>query len=197
MENCKVKIFFGMSGALKLTTINSMYSDWFKVYSDTKPFYEIDEKYLNWSSRFNDGALLAHRLLTLDLDGFLPTDKNIAIERGISDNIFCIPNRGIPGLEDYSKIKVDELVELELSIINKRTNGSIIEKELLVMEDDLFVSKNVLNDKYRKSIYPDLYTYRRKQDEYVEFTQNCNSIDKVTVITNAMDYINKLKAYGR
>jgi hypothetical protein len=52
-------------------------------------------------------------------------------------------------------------------------------------------------DKYRKSIYPDLYTYRRKQDEYVEFTQNCNSIDKVTVITNAMDYINKLKAYGR
>lgn len=50
MENCKVKIFFGMSGALKLTTINSMYGDWFKVYSDTKPFYEIDEKYLNWSS---------------------------------------------------------------------------------------------------------------------------------------------------
>ena len=196
MKNNTTKIIFGMSGALKLTTINHRYNSWFKVYSDTKPFYKIDEVYLNWSSRFNDGALLAHNILKLDLEGYLPTDQDIVIERGISDNIFCIPNRKMPGLESYDNIKIDELIELEINIITKRTEGSTISKELLVMEDYKFIMDKVLNDKYRRAIYPDLSTYMRKQEEYVDFTTNYNSIDKVTVISDAWDYIDKLKDYG-
>lgn len=202
MNNNSTIIIYGMSGSLKMTTINSpMYNNYFKVYSDTKPFYNIDEKYLNWSSCPNDGHLMIHRLLTLDLEGYLPNDRDIIIERGVTDNIFCIPNRKLKGLESYSNIKVDDLVKLESDIILKRTDNSEILKLLLIMEDDEFIENEVLNEKkdgrHRKSIYPNLSIYKEKQNEYIDFTTNYNSIDKTIVITDAWDYINKLNNYGK
>lgn len=184
-----------MSGSLKMTTINSLYRNNFKVYSDTKPFFGYDEEYFNWSGSPNDSHLAIHRLLTLDLEGYLPNNRDIVIERGITDNIFCIPNRGIRGLESYDDIKIKELVDKEEDIILGRSEVSRIEKILLVMEDKEFIESEVLKDKYRKSIYPDIDTYLSKQKEYIEFTETWNNISKKIIIKNALNYIDTLNEY--
>lgn len=191
----KCTIIYGMSGSLKLTTINSLYKTNFKVYSDTKPFFEYDEKYFNWSGRPNDSHLAIHRLLTLNLDGYLPKDEDIVIERGITDNLFCIPNRGISGLESYDDIKIDELVNLETNILLNRAGANNIDKILLVMEDKDFIESRVLNNKYRKAIYPDLDIYMKKQKEYIEFTEKWNKISKKIIVRDALNYIKMLNEY--
>lgn len=194
MNSNKCTILYGMSGSLKLTTINFLYKEEFKVYSDTKPFFNYDKLYFNWSGVPNDSHLAIHRLLTLDLEGYLPNDRNIVIERGVSDNIFCVPNRKLPGLDTYDKIKIKELVDKESEIISRKS-GARIEKILLIMEDKKFIENEVLKEDSRRSIYPDLNIYLSKQDEYIEFTNKWNSISKTIIIRNAFDYINKLKDY--
>lgn len=194
MDN-KCTIIYGMSGSLKLTTINSLYKNNFKVYSDTKPFFSYDEKYFNWSGRPNDSHLAIHRLLTLDLEGYLPKDQDIVIERGVTDNLFCIPNRKIQGLESYEDIKIKELVDLEENILLNRTGLSNIDKILLVMEDKNFIESRVLNNKYRKAIYPNLDIYIEKQNEYIEFTEKWNKVSKKIIIRDALNYIKLLNDY--
>lgn len=188
----KCTIYYGMSGTLKLTTIESLHSDSFKVFSDTKPFFKMDEDYFNWSSRPNDAHLAIHRLLTLDLPGYLPSDKDIVIERGVTDNVFCIPNRKIPGMSKYEDIDILGLVNKEESIIKSRTNNCRIIKKLLVMKDEDFISKRVLNNRYRRSIYPSITDYLASQDKYIEFTKRYNSISEVIIINNAKDYITNI-----
>lgn len=187
MNECT--IFYSMSGGLKLSTIRTLYKECFVVLSDTKPFFKLDELYFNWSSRPNDAHLAIHRLLTLDLEGYLPNNRDIAIERGVTDNAFCIPNRKINGMLSYSDIDINGLVKLESDIIFKRANCSKITKRLLVMKDHNFILSKVLNNIYRRAIYPDVDSYIKKQDEYIEFTCKYNDIDNITEITNARDYI--------
>lgn len=185
----KCTILYGMSGTLKESTIMSyIYSESFKIYSDTKPFFELDENYFNWSSRVNDCHLAIHRLLTLRLPGFLPFDKDIVIERGVTDNLFCVPNRKISGLESYDDMKINELVKLEENFINRNGNTKI-NKILLIMKDSDFIASKVIDQRHRKAIYPDLSTYLSKQDEYVEFTKKWNIIDEEVVIDDARYYI--------
>lgn len=195
MSDNKCTILYGMSGSLKLTTMNFLYKDEFKVYSDTKPFFNYDKLYFNWSGIPNDSHLAIHRLLTLDLEGYLPKDKNIVIERGVSDNIFCVPNRKLSGLDTYDKIKIKELIDKESEIISRRSSSKI-EKILMIMEDKKFIEDEVLKEDSRRSIYPNLDIYLSKQEEYVEFTNKWNTISKTVIIKNAFDYINKLKDYG-
>ena len=186
----KCTIIYGMSGSLKLTTINSKkYENSFKILSDTKPFFSIDKNYFNWSSSPNDAHLCIHRLLTLELQGYLPDNKDVIIERGITDNIFCIPNRKLRGLEDYSKINIKGLVDRELNDLSKYK----LKKILLVMNDSNFITNEVLKDKYRKSLYNDVSIYMKKQQDYIDFTCKYNLIDEIIRIDNAFDYINKLK----
>lgn len=187
MNECT--IFYSMSGGLKLSTIRTLYKECFVVLSDTKLFFKLDEEYFNWSSRPNDAHLAIHRLLTLDLEGYLPCNKDIAIERGVTDNVFCIPNRGINGMLSYSDININGLVKLESDIIFKRSNCSKINKRLLVMKDHNFILSKVLNNIYRRAIYPGIDSYIKKQEEYVEFTCKYNNIDDITEITDARDYI--------
>lgn len=186
----KCTIYYGMSGSLKLSTMNSLHKYDFKVYSDTKPFYDLDRDYFNWSSRPNDAHLAIHRLLMLNSEGYLPHNGvEIAIERGISDNLFCIPNRSIPGMELYENVKIDKLVNLEIEYIKSRTKGYKIKKKLLIMEDKDFIINKVLIEDHRKSIYPNLDIYLTKQNEYVEFTKKWNKIDETIIINDARTYI--------
>lgn len=183
-------ILYGMSGALKEATLKSyIYSDDYKVYSDTKIIFDLDEKYFNWSSRVNDCHLAMHRLLTLK---HLPNDRSIVIERGITDNLFCVPNRCIQGLESYDNMDIESLVNLETKFIEEGRNIAIIRK-LLIMKDEDFISNVVLDEnkqgRHRKAIYPDLETYMSKQNEYIDFTKKWNKIDEIVVINNARNYI--------
>lgn len=185
MNRCT--IIYGLSGSLKMATLNSyLYEGDFKLYSDTKSFFDIDEKYFNWSSRPNDCHLAIHRLLSLKL---IPRDvRNVAIERGVTDNLFCVPNRKLSGLEFYDNIDIKGLVDMESNLLSDFE----VNRLLLVMKDEDFIKNTVLNGpdgRHRKAIYPDLETYISKQDEYVKFTKKWNKIDNTVVISNARGYI--------
>lgn len=196
-------ILFGMSGSGKGQLLKSTYKDNFKVWSATKRFYDMDEIYFGWNSHPNDAHLAIFRLMTLDLPGFLPDCSlrgggDVVIERGVTDHIFCVPNRQIPGLESYDSMKIKEMVELESEIIKKRTKCDDIVKILLVMEDKKHIESKVLNgpdSKHRKAIYPDVDTYLEKQKEYVDFTLKYNpdiAVGDAWVIKNARSFIESL-----
>lgn len=195
------EIILGMSGSLKATTMKSkLYDGYHKVWSDTKNFFKYDEEYFSWRSAPNDAHLAIHRLLVLDLPGYLPhfSQKNTVIERSISDNIFCVPNRKLSGLESYDNMDIRGLIDLEKEIISRRTGSSDIRKKILFMKDADFIENNVLSGPeghYRRAIYPDVRTYIEKQREYIEFTLECHKDIKnsdIIRIYNAREYINNL-----
>lgn len=186
MENV---IIYGMSGALKAATIMSRYSSYFKVLSETKPYFDIDKKYFNWSARSNNAHICSCRLILLSR--YLPTDKSIVCERGVTDFVFSIPDFKISGMESYDLIDINGLSELESSLLCN-SNNSPMRKVILVMKDENFITNTVLGGKdgyYRRRLYPDLDTYLRKQDEYIDFTCKYNLINEVIPIFNARDYI--------
>lgn len=188
------KIIYGLSGSLKMTTIKSKYigDDYFIVYSDTKKFFDYDKNFFNWSAGTNNAHICTERLIILDQ--YLPPSKTIVCERGISDFIFSIPEFKIKGLESYDSIEFNKLLNLETKFLGGETN---IYRELLVMNDDDFIINEVLNENkdgyYRKRLYQNLSIYKKKQDEYIKFTTDNNKMNKITIIDNAFDYINKLK----
>lgn len=186
MENV---IIYGMSGTLKATTIKSRYSSYFKVLSETKPYFNIDKRYFNWSARSNNAHICSCRIMILS--NYLPTNRDIVCERGVTDFIFGLPDSNISGMDSYDLIDINGLSELESNLLCN-SNNSPIRKVLLVMKDEDFIINEVLSGKdsyYRKRLYPDLDTYIKKQDEYIDFTCKYNLINEVVPILNARDYI--------
>lgn len=186
MENV---IIYGMSGTLKATTIKSRYSSYFKVLSETKPYFNIDKRYFNWSARSNNAHICSCRLMILS--NYLPTNRDIVCERGVTDFIFGLPDSNISGMDSYDLIDINGLSELESNLLCN-SNNSPIRKVLLVMKDEDFIINEVLSGKdsyYRKRLYPDLDTYFKKQNEYIDFTCKYNLINEVVPILNARDYI--------
>lgn len=186
MENV---IIYGMSGTLKATTIKSKYSSYFKVLSETKPYFNIDKRYFNWSARSNNAHICSCRIMILS--NYLPTNKDIVCERGVTDFIFGLPDSNISGMDSYDLIDINGLSELESNLLCN-SNNSPIRKVLLVMKDEDFIINEVLSGEdsyYRKRLYPDLDTYFKKQNEYIDFTCKYNLINEVVPILNARDYI--------
>lgn len=186
MENV---IIYGMSGTLKATTIKSKYSSYFKVLSETKPYFNIDKRYFNWSARSNNAHICSCRIMILS--NYLPTNRDIVCERGVTDFIFGLPDSNISGMDSYDLIDINGLSELESNLLCN-SNNSPIRKVLLVMKDEDFIINEVLSGEdsyYRKRLYPDLDTYFKKQNEYIDFTCKYNLINEVVPILNARDYI--------
>lgn len=186
MENV---IIYGMSGALKAATIRSKYSSYFKVLSETKSYFDIDKRYFNWSARSNNAHICSCRIMILS--SYLPTDRSIVCERGVTDFVFSLPDFKISGMDSYDLIDINGLSELEASLLYN-SNNSPIRKVMLVMRDEDFIASKVLNGDesyYRKRLYPDLSTYLKKQDEYIDFTCKYNLINEVIPIYNAREYI--------
>lgn len=186
MENV---IIYGMSGTLKATTIKSRYSSYFKVLSETKPYFNIDKRYFNWSARSNNAHICSCRIMILS--NYLPTNRDIVCERGVTDFIFGLPDSNISGMDSYDLIDINGLSELESNLLCN-SNNSPIRKVLLVMKDEDFIINEVLSGEdsyYRKRLYPDLDTYFKKQNEYIDFTCKYNLINEVVPILNARDYI--------
>lgn len=186
MENV---IIYGMSGALKAATIKSKYSSYFKVLSETKPYFDIDKRYFNWSARSNNAHICSCRLMILF--SYLPTYRSIVCERGVTDFVFSLPDFKISGMDSYDLIDINGLSELESNLLCN-SNNSPIRRIMLVMKDEDFITNRVLNGDgsyYRKRLYPDLDTYLKKQNEYIDFTCKYNLINEVVPILNARDYI--------
>jgi len=190
----KSRIIFGMSGTLKGTTIKKMYSDspdHFILWSDTKLFFEADRNLFSWQARLLGPSIATSRLIYLQR--YIPREKLIVCERGVTDFLFPLPTYKLSGLESYDKMDIPEITRRENEYI--RSNGYDIVRTLLVMKDRNFIMNNVLkgsDSTHRVSLYPEVDSYLSSQDEYVEFTCKYNKIDEIIEITDAWDYISKL-----
>jgi hypothetical protein len=185
--------FYGMSGTLKATTIGSpRYEEALKIWSDIKPYWNYRKTLFPEELPGTDGDFIIQRLIKLNnyreliTEGELSGSKDICIERGVSDMIKCMIDNGTFKGEDKDIYKI---IEEEGNIF---PIWWTIRRILLVMLDEDFIENRVLNEINRLRYYPDLETYLKRQEEYVEFTKRYNHIDEVIEIRNAYDYIESL-----
>ena len=185
--------FYGMSGTLKATTIGSpRYEEALKIWSDIKPYWNYRKTLFPEELPGTDGDFIIQRLIKLNnyrelvMEGELSGSKDICIERGVSDMIKCMIDNGTFKGEDKDIYKI---IKEEESIFPIWWTTRRI---LLVMLDEDFIENRVLNEINRLRYYPDLETYLKRQEEYVEFTKRYNHIDEVIEIRNAYDYIESL-----
>jgi hypothetical protein len=185
--------FYGMSGTLKATTIGSpRYEEALKIWSDIKPYWNYRKTLFPEELPGTDGDFIIQRLIKLNnyrelvMEGELSGSKDICIERGVSDMIKCMIDNGTFKGEDKDIYKI---IEEEGNIFPIWWTTRRI---LLVMLDEDFIENRVLNEINRLRYYPNLETYLKRQEEYVEFTKRYNHIDEVIEIRNAYDYIESL-----
>lgn len=185
--------FYGMSGTLKATTIGSpRYEEALKIWSDIKPYWNYRKTLFPEELPGTDGDFIIQRLIKLNnyrelvMEGELSGGKDICIERGVSDMIKCMIDNGTFKGEDKDIYKIIEEEENIFPI------WWTTRRILLVMLDKDFIENRVLNEINRLRYYPDLETYLKRQEEYVEFTKRYNHIDEVIEIRNAYDYIESL-----
>jgi hypothetical protein len=157
---------------------------------------EEGQKILSWNKTFQGYSKELLKAVPGDLDlGLLrltqlkeyPWDKsqNYQIERGITDFLeFWTHSRcgrwDPEFIEPWIKAESDILPEIS-------------KKVLLVMEDPAFIQEKVLVDPWRAEHLGTLETYQSRQEDYVQFTEHWNKIDQKIIITDANDYLLKLK----
>ena len=186
----RVKIFYGMSGALKSSTIDSLDEEWNYSMPIMRSSIKVWKKYQTELSVFREQTIpndLNFGILHLiKLEEFLRDNvyyEKAIIERGITDHLFYHISKGNDILEEQIKEVVNEELKLfDMDCIE-------VEKILLVQEDRDFVRDVVLSNKYRSSCFSDVDDYMKQQDLYVKFTQEHNDIFEVIKIKNAKDYI--------
>ena len=183
-----IKIYYGMSGALKNQTILTESPPDYKIMkSAIKPWKSLESGPLHNLIVPGDLNFAALHLIRLQ-DWIDFCGNSLIIERGITDFLFFHfrSQQYHPGktLEmDISLIK--NLVEEE----NRILNGEC-EKILLIQRDPNFVVEKVFEDPYRKATFSgDLNLYLRMQEEYIQFTKAWNNITREVVIENAKEYI--------
>lgn len=194
-----IRIYYGMSGALKGATIKSQITNKEGPYfgcgvmeSAIKPWKSYQFGIFNGLTEYND---LTYTILHLvRLRDFVHThleDDSVIVERGVTDSLFYYYyNKEFPsgrGREENKDFIMNVIGAENTSLL---PDFSRIEKILLIQKDKDFVKNEVLSDPYRKKTFnndPELYF--DLQNTYVEFTQKYNKIDEVIEIKNAKEYI--------
>ena len=173
----KVKIYYGISGSLKGTTIKEKEKCSQIMWSKIKPWKNYRSELFPWISEETN---INYALLHLTRLEDYPIG-NLVVERGVSDMLF-FENLRTPGLITSSTI--ESAVQKELSLI-----GGESEKILVIMEDHEFITTKTLSEPTRREWFGTLDCYLDNQRRYVEFTKTYNKIDQEVVIKNARDYI--------
>jgi hypothetical protein len=185
----KIKIYYGLSGTLKSTSIGK--------YLETDP-----EAYVVWSSikvwKYNRNLLfpwlfeetnLNYSLLHLTRLSELnyQEDTNYIIERGVTDSLYY-ESLKFPNLITPKVIK--SAVDRESEIIG---NSKLdVHKTLMIMHDKKFIAEKVLSEKSRAECFKNPDDYLQKQKEYVNFTKTYNEISETIDIENAWEYLENL-----
>ena len=186
-----IKIYYGLSGTFKGTTIKSILSnnqDIAVVWSMIKTWKRLETGIYSGLIERND---LNYALLHLcNLEHTLKTTdkKDILVERGVSDMSFyrLSAYRNMSESIDDSWIRKSVEEELRQCIDHK------IYKILLVQNDREFIENVVLSEKTRREVFPNLDTYLKCQDQYVKFCEKYNDIDEIIKINNAKSYLESL-----
>ena len=189
-----VKIYYGLSGSFKGTTIDNTLKPGDEVlHSGIKQWKYWEKNILSEKNNPSDlNFALLHLSRLMDRGYSIIKDSTtFHIERGITDMVFYwllnFPT------EDYETI-IKNLVEEEIKV-SRFVGGDDIEPEkiLLVQKDKEFIEKIVLKEKTRSDRFPGgVEDYLKAQDLYIDFTKKYNKISKVIEITSARDYLNKL-----
>jgi hypothetical protein len=194
-----ITIYYGMSGALKATTIENAprHKDDLKIWSDIKPYWNYRKTLFPSELPGTDGDFIIQRLLQIqDMKRLSKSGSlciyNWVIERGVSDMIKCMIDNGT--FDESNQEYIYHIINEEYNLLDELGFGKP-QKILLVMLDKNFIQDKVLNEPNRKRYYPDLETYLKKQEEYVNFTKQYNDISEVIEIRDAYNYIDNLKHF--
>ena len=194
-----ITIYYGMSGALKATTIENAprHKNDLKIWSDIKPYWNYRKTLFPSELPGTDGDFIIQRLLQIqDMKRLSKSGSlciyNWVIERGVSDMIKCMIDNGT--FDESNQEYIYHIINEEYNLLDELGFGKP-QKILLVMLDKNFIQDKVLNEPNRKRYYPDLETYLKKQEEYVNFTKQYNDISEVIEIRDAYNYIDNLKHF--
>ena len=194
-----IDIYYGLSGAMKGSTIESIKKknkNTEVMESAIKPWKYYQFGIFDGLTEYNDltyGILHLVRLREFieRVHNRLEEIDKVIVERGITDSMFYYYYNdeflsGQGRSENRELIK--KIVEAENIVFLPdffKTN-----KVLLIQEDKDFVKNVVLRDEYRKRTFKnDPNLYFDLQNKYVDFTIKHNNIDEVIHIKNAKEYI--------
>ena len=190
-----VKIYYGLSGTFKGTTIDSSLKSGDTVLNSGIKQWKYWENSLlgglNNPSDLNYALLHLSRLKDMKFD-LTKDSTTLHVERGVSDMLFywLLSN---PTYKN-SETLIRNLIEEEISV-SMVAGGDILEptKILLVQKDYEFVRDVVLSEPTRRERFlGGVDDYMLSQDRYIEFTKKFNKISEIIEITNARDYLRSL-----
>lgn len=211
-----VKIYYGLSGTFKSTTIKSLFRQGDDIlWSGIKQWKSWETSILGNKNNPSDlNFALLHLSRLSDREYSIIKDNTVFhIERGISDMVFywllSLPNESSNNLTEegikksllgYSvdhmsnESMLKNLIEEEIKV-SKFIGGDEVDprKILLVQRDVDFIENVVLKERTRAERFPGgVEDYLKAQDLYIDFTKRFNKIDEVIEITSAVDYLDKL-----
>jgi len=180
-----IKIYYGLSGTLKSTTINCTAGVETNVIRSAIKNWKYNRDLLfPWLS---DETNLNYALLHLTrLQEEVHDGCDFIIERGVTDPLYYEYQKQ-PNLITPEVIK--KTVERENEILGNRD----IQRILMIMEDREFISDKVLVEKTRRSCFSDVDDYLKRQKDYIEFTKTYNNLftEKIRII-DAREYLGTL-----
>lgn len=186
-----VKIYYGLSGTFKGTTISALDHDFKIMKSSIKPWKHYQFGPFSGLVQDNDLTYGILHLVRLGeaLEG-LGDEENLSVERSISDCLFYYSYSDEFKKEGtLTEEKVKELVEEE----KKMLEGKEVKRILLIQKDRDFIRDVILKEPTRQKTFKgDVNYYLEMEDRYVEWTNKYNDIDEVIEINNAKDYIKTL-----
>ena len=187
----KVKFYYGMSGAMKGTTIKKLEEDdWKTMYSAIKRWKAYE---FGLFSGLSPGCDLNFGMLHLiRLEDFLEscTAEKIIIERGITDSMFYYLYSDEFG-ERHSLS--DDVIKKAIKVENDLLKDYEVQRILLIQKDEGFIRTHVLNEPFRKKTFKDnTKYYLEMQEKYVNHTLKFEKMDEVIEIKNAKDYLESL-----
>ena len=191
-----VKIFYGMSGAFKETTIKSRLRDELGsdvMWSGIKQWKYWEELIKRKNGPHHLNLALLHLSRLKDKEYNIAKDNTtLFVERGVSDMLFYWLHN-LPAISENETI-IKNLIEEEISVSKIAAGGEEKPwKVLLIQRDYDFVQNIVLKELTRSECFPGgIKDYINAQDRYISFTKKYNDINEIIEIDNAKEYLKKL-----
>lgn len=186
----KVKIYYGLSGTLKSTSIRKYLEydpEAYVVWSSIKVWKNNRNLLFPWlSGETNLNYTLLHLTRLEEIN--YQEDTNYIIERGVTDSLYyeSLKNQNLITPE-----VIKRAVDRESEIIGNSSKLDV-HKTLMIMHDKKFIAEKVLSEKSRAECFKNPDDYLRKQEEYVDFTKTYNKISETIDIENAWEYLEKV-----
>lgn len=187
-----IKIYYGISGTFKRTTIESELEknkEAYSMWSMIKPWKDYEKGVFNNRLPYSDlNYANLHLCRLIDYVFQIPSGsgKNtLLVERGVSDMIFYWLKKD----HREDEVWIRSVIKEEDFICDQNSYYTP-EKILLIQKDIDFIKDVILKEPKRAECFPGgVEEYLKQQDDYIEFTKKYNKISKVITIKDAKRYI--------